>query len=250
MDSYKQELAENLEKYLIGLDDTFKFKCRMCGKCCRDREDILLTTRDLFYIARKLGLTPEETINKYCEMYIGSASRIPIVRLKPKGYGRVCPLLGGDRCIVHDCKPAVCALYPLGRVYVGSAEADAERAARQSGVYYIINPEICGSLKHTYTVRSWLESFNIPVEDAFYLHWAKELSFYVETVRSFEERRAIEPAMNMIWGAVFQSLYLDYDTSLDLMEQFLRNTEHLRLFMEATAEIAEHTLPKKEEDNR
>ena len=35
-------IAENLDSLKIGLDETFKFNCTMCGKCCIDREDILL----------------------------------------------------------------------------------------------------------------------------------------------------------------------------------------------------------------
>ena len=27
----------------MGLDDTFRFHCKACGKCCKNREDVLLT---------------------------------------------------------------------------------------------------------------------------------------------------------------------------------------------------------------
>ena len=33
-------IAENLDSLKIGLDETFKFNCTMCGKCCIDREDM------------------------------------------------------------------------------------------------------------------------------------------------------------------------------------------------------------------
>jgi len=29
----RHELIENLDKYRIGIDDLFTFKCRSCGKC-------------------------------------------------------------------------------------------------------------------------------------------------------------------------------------------------------------------------
>ena len=51
MDDPRMEMVTNLEKYGIGIDDTFAFTCRGCGACCRQREDILLNTRDLFRIA-------------------------------------------------------------------------------------------------------------------------------------------------------------------------------------------------------
>jgi len=111
MSDQRYEIIKNFEKYSIGLDDVFAFKCRSCGKCCRNREDIMLTSRDVYNIATALNLTHEQVIEKYCEVYIGRDSRIPIVRLMPKGVNNVCPLLAGNRCSVHSLKPAVCAIY-------------------------------------------------------------------------------------------------------------------------------------------
>jgi len=121
--NFRQELVENLDKYLIGLDDTFAFKCRRCGKCCKNREDILLNARDLYNIAVKLNLSIHKIVETYCDVYIGDTSRIPVVRLKPRGANKACPLLNGDHCSVHDSKPSVCALFPLGRVALNDKDA-------------------------------------------------------------------------------------------------------------------------------
>ena len=32
------EIAENLDKMKIGVDETFEFGCRACGKCCRKNQ--------------------------------------------------------------------------------------------------------------------------------------------------------------------------------------------------------------------
>lgn len=55
MNSIK-ELKEQLGYEEIGLDDTFTFHCTQCGKCCIHREDILLSPKDLFHIAKNLEL--------------------------------------------------------------------------------------------------------------------------------------------------------------------------------------------------
>ena len=55
----RHELIENLDKYRIGIDDVFAFKCRSCGNCCRNREDIMLNSRDVYNLATAL-----ETTNK------------------------------------------------------------------------------------------------------------------------------------------------------------------------------------------
>ena len=45
MDPRLKTIAENLDSWKLGLDDSFQFHCTACGKCCIDREDILLTPR-------------------------------------------------------------------------------------------------------------------------------------------------------------------------------------------------------------
>jgi hypothetical protein len=85
----------NVEKLLslpkLGKDDTFTFGCNRCGKCCRNREDILLTPLDLFKIARYLNKSIQEVMQEYCESYEGSGSKIPVVRIKPREYRLTCP---------------------------------------------------------------------------------------------------------------------------------------------------------------
>ena len=121
MNSIK-ELKEQLGYEEIGLDDTFTFHCTQCGKCCIHREDILLSPKDLFNIAKKFQITPAEALEQYCETYIGCNSRFPIVRLRPQGSVKRCPLLKDQKCLVHDVKPTVCAMFPIGRYLTLSAD--------------------------------------------------------------------------------------------------------------------------------
>ena len=63
---------------IVGLDDSFEFRCTECGKCCTNREDILLTPRDLFRAAKELNMTVMDFFSEYCEKYIGDNSRLPL----------------------------------------------------------------------------------------------------------------------------------------------------------------------------
>ena len=123
MNSIK-ELKEQLGYEEIGLDDIFVFHCTQCGKCCIHREDILLSPKDLFNIAKKFQITPENALEQYCETYIGSNSRFPVVRLKPQGSVKRCPLLKDRKCLVHDVKPTVCAMFPIGRYLALPADSN------------------------------------------------------------------------------------------------------------------------------
>ena len=85
MDKRLQYIAENLDTMTVGVDEPFKFHCDMCGKCCINREDILLNAKDIYNMSKELQMEPVDMFKKYCETYIGESSRIPIVRIKPRG---------------------------------------------------------------------------------------------------------------------------------------------------------------------
>ena len=72
---------EDLKQSLLDLDSEFRFKCRRCGKCCKNQNTIILNPRDIFRIARKQARTMSAVIDDYTEVYIGPDSRIPIVHL-------------------------------------------------------------------------------------------------------------------------------------------------------------------------
>jgi len=228
MDKRMQEILENFEKNSLGLDDTFQFKCRECGKCCKNREDILLTARDLYNIARELGRTTEYVVERYCEIYIGSGSRMPIVRLRPTGPEKACPLLRDKKCIVHRSKPVVCALFPLGRA-TGMQIADngTEKPERFLPRYFV-QPATCGTQERTHTVRSWLEYFGIPVEDEFYELWTEAVTFIAEFFHSIEAKEGTGKAVKILWNITISELYINYDPSKEIIPQFRVNMEKLR----------------------
>ena len=225
MDEYKHEIVTNFEKYSIGLDDLFAFKCRSCGKCCRDREDILLNSRDVYNIAKALSLTHKQVVEKYGDVFVGKDSRIPIVRLMPKGTNKVCPLLAGNRCSVHSLKPAVCATFPIGRVIASEdAPTDMGLGNNPNEIKYIFNGATCGSRRKKQTVRAWLELFGIPTDDHFFIKWNDIVFKLMAAIHKYEGKSGVtDRAMEMMWGGIFSALYIDYDTSMEFYPQFEAN---------------------------
>ncbi len=91
MNTRMEEIMNAIEYNKLTADDPFRFHCTQCGKCCINREDILLTPLDLFRIANELKLSLKEFIDQYCELYIGPDSHFPIIRLKPRGSCQAVP---------------------------------------------------------------------------------------------------------------------------------------------------------------
>ena len=162
-----------------------------------------------------------EVVDAYTETYISRNSCIPIVHLLSNGPKGACPLLSADgRCSVHDCKPTVCALFPLGRVAINRTDDQASGEGEMPTIKYILNDHSCGSAKKVNTVRSWLAKFGIPEQDEFYLLWNKVRMSLTPAVMKLEEEKVSEPVLEMLWGVIYETLYLHYDTSQEFMPQF------------------------------
>lgn len=222
MDERLKDIVNNFEQLLIGVDDPFKFHCTMCGKCCYHREDILLNPKDIYNISKELGLTPQEMIEQYCETYIGGDSRMPIVRLKPRGTVQRCPLLKNHKCSVHKAKPAVCAMYPIGRCLKMDEKTIKDITA--DDILYIFQHPGCGDERETHTVREWLESFGMSVKDEFFIEWQKVVTELCMIFRKVE--KMLSPnTMMMVWQSAYVGLYLHYDMAADFMPQFTENAK-------------------------
>ena len=220
------ELFRDLESMTIGLDDTFKFHCDQCGKCCTHREDIILSPMDIFKMAKELKMTPVEFYHEYCVFNIGEHTRMPIVRLASEGKDTHCVLLKNHRCSVHKVKPAVCAMFPLGR-YISFEKDDYNaESIDTSKVKYLLQPPECGDESETHTVREWLSGFDIKLEDEAFVQWQKAISRFSSKFKELEKKQDMLTMME-IWFVVRVSLYLQYDTSKEFLPQFNYNVENL-----------------------
>ena len=241
MDNRLKEIAENYDEMKIGLDDEFRFRCTMCGKCCRNRHDILLNPYDLFRLSVGLDMKPLEICKRYCHVYAGETSRIPIVRLLPVGVDERCPFLLGNRCSVNSFKPNVCALFPLGRAIRCSADS-----AEQNQCDYLLQPINCGDKRKTHTVRQWLAGANIPVEDSIFLRWnhlIADVSPRMTALEKLSDSQLMVKALEF----VFDKLYLSYDLTKGFEEQFKKASKKVVKNLDAFLAVAEKFLGRKSE---
>lgn len=228
------ELVENMDRMSIGLDDEFEFGCRMCGKCCTNRTDIMLNPMDMYNIAKELNKRTDEILDEYCESYIGQTSKIPIVRLRAVGYDKHCPLLSGKKCSVHKAKPTVCALFPLARAFKIDSEGG---KAVPNDVIYLLQESGCPANKEKHTVRQWLTDFGIPLEDQYHADWTNLINDLSLRCQELEKMLGGNE-MNTVYNLVTIAVYLNYDTGLEFEMQFNDNRAHVIEFLDAVIEEA------------
>ena len=217
----KAKINRKREPIMLTSEDSFDFQCTQCGKCCRNREDVLLTGPDIYRVSKELGMKPKEFIKRYCEIYIGDTSRVPICRLKPVSADKHCPLLDSNQCSVHNAKPTVCALFPLARVWDKSGDAK-----------YYVNATQGHTGGKRYKISEWLERCNLPVEDEAGKLWNEMLMFCVSFMLDNEEK--MEPDVKQqMWNMMLQIMYLSYHHEIPLVE-----------LMRAFCDSMKDTLPR------
>lgn len=126
--------------------------------------------------------------------------------------------------MIHDAKPAVCAMFPLGRaIRIDKEDAEKDELPPMK-VEYIINPIDCGDFSETHTVKDWLESFGIPLEDEYFLKWQKTISMLSPRIQKLE-KELDDNLMDKIISVMYIKLYLDYDLGIDFYPQFVKNAD-------------------------
>lgn len=233
----RKEIASYPERYRIGVGDTFTFHCTECGRCCENREDILLSAKDLYRIAKEMNASPMEIVKGYCEVYIGHSSHLPIIRLLPVGIRKSCPFLSGHRCSIHKVKPAVCALYPLGRGMVIS-KGENELEGKSKEIQYVFLDPTCGDKSESHTVRDYLNMFGIPEEDPYFIQWTQmlvKLSMFI----SKHEKDFDHNILSTVQTEILKILYLNYDITKDFVLQFEENISVAERLLEALTILEE-----------
>jgi Fe-S-cluster containining protein len=227
MKDQKTNLHEFLEDIEAGIikklnnEDKFKFTCTVCGECCRNRDnEITVFPYEMFNLCKALNMKSQEVVEKHCKFYVGDNSGIPYftIRFKEVGTGdnsyTVCSLLrkqdGVFKCMVHEYKPLVCALYPLGRLYNKNTKE----------VNYFLQPIVCNAkLEDEHTLSSWLEQSRINDTEQLF----SDFNIFISRVTHifkfreyFDNDKISDKSKNMFCNLYVSILYGDLQDSKDI----------------------------------
>ena len=214
-------------------DSVFSFQCAGCGGCCRHREDIVLSGYDLYRLSRRLGLPPRLTARTFCRIYLGAVSRLPVLRLAPvREEHNNCPFLTENCCAVHEARPLVCALYPLG-----------QEISPDGRVRYYFQSTQCGGQVYRASLADYLAGQGIKEREPLDVRWAQccmeleqqapgwEASFHPVILRRFQAK-------------LCQALYYRYSLARPWLMQLEENLTWLRQERAKLEQMQQHIHQK------
>ena len=119
--------------------------CEGCSHCCHGMgESLELDPYDFLRLARGLRKKPEELLTFAADLHVDDGLIVPFMKMS--GDSEACTFLGPDgRCTIHEFRPDICRLFPLGRVY------------DETGIRYILQSRECiCENRREIPVRDWV----------------------------------------------------------------------------------------------
>lgn len=168
-------LDEISDGRLYELNDMVKADCndcKGCSACCQGMgESIVLDPLDLFRITKKTGKSFEELMKDHIELHVVDGTILP--NLKMNTEKDCCSFLNVEgRCSIHDARPGICRLFPLGRFY------------EDHGFKYFIQVHECPKENKTKVkVKKWIATDNPKKYEEFIVSWHFLLKDFQEKMK-------------------------------------------------------------------
>lgn len=139
----------------IGCND-----CKGCHSCCQGMGDsVVLTPYDLHILSVKLDKPVDALFGEWVQLTIVDGLLQPSMAMN--GVGERCHGLDAQgRCRIHEFRPSICRLFPLGRQYT------------ENGIHYFVLEDACPAAGKTKVkIAKWVERPEFKEHEAFLVQW-------------------------------------------------------------------------------
>lgn len=203
-------LEEISDGRLYGIRDMVKADChgcRGCSKCCQGMgNSVVLDPYDICRLQSGLHRSFAQLLQEgRLELHVVDGCILP--NLSMSGEGERCTFLGADgRCSIHESRPGICRLFPLGRYY---ADGDFK--------YFLQTGECSEKNRTKVRVGRWIDTPDLEKNHDFICAWHALLKALEKAVAGREDG-AQAKALNMeLLNAFF---FAAYDEDRDFYGQF------------------------------
>lgn len=189
--------------------------CEGCSTCCRNMgQSIIVTPYDVYQLTIHLKKSFEELLNEFIELHVEDGLILPNIKMNDDGVQVQCGFLNEEgRCSIHEFRPGLCRLFPLGRDY------------RNGTFQYFLVEGACDkdrncrpSQKSKVKISSWLNEVSLKKNEAFITDWhyfVREMQGILSSLEPGDDQAKV---INM---AILQNAFMiPYDSQIDFYEQY------------------------------
>lgn len=210
-------LAEISDGKLYGLNDMVRADCgdcKDCHACCQGMGDsVVLDPFDVYRIGKKLNCTAESLLRDKLKLQVVDGIVLP--GLNMDGPDERCGFLSSKgRCTIHDARPGICRLFPLGRLY------------EEEGCKYFLQIHECKNEKRSkIKVKKWIDTPELKKYEACIWSWHCLLK---------ELQDLMNEAMDEVYSkrvsmTVLQTFYLQpYKAERDFYDSFYERVKKVK----------------------
>ncbi len=156
-------LEEISDGRLYNINDLANLSCNGCkgsASCCHGMgNSIVLDPYDIFRLTKNLNITFEQLLAGKIELNVVDGIILP--NLKMSGNLESCAFLNErGRCSIHEARPGICRIFPLGRYY-----------ENHSFTYFLQVNECKNSSSTKMKVGNWIDTKDIEENEQFITSW-------------------------------------------------------------------------------
>lgn len=214
------DINEISDGKLYELNDMVKadcHDCEGCSACCHGMgSSIVLDPMDIYRMVLGTGKSVPELLGGYLELNVVDGIVLPNLLLE--GEKESCRFLDGQgRCSIHNFRPGICRLFPLGRIY------------QDGEVKYFLQVHECKKENRTkIKVKKWLGIPESEKYEKFVVDWHYFLNDMEEQIKEKQDDTFHKTITMQILNLFYMS---PYDLNEDFYQQFYLRLQEAKAWL-------------------
>ena len=182
--------------------------CKGCSACCHGMgSSIVLDPLDVHRLMSHFQTRFEVLLEDKIELNIVDGVILPNLKMNTQAEGEPCVFLDAEgRCSIHEDRPGICRIFPLGRVY------------EDNSFSYILQIHECQKENRSKVkVSKWIDTPDLKKNQQFITDW----HYFLKAAQARLAAGGEEELIKRIVMQILQYFYIEpYHTDCDFYEQF------------------------------
>lgn len=192
--------------------------CKGCSACCQGMgQSIMLDPLDIYHLTVGLNTSFEQLLAEAIELNVVDGVILP--NLKMSGERDACFFLDKEgRCSIHEFRPGICRLFPLGRFY-----------ENHDFKYFLQIHECKNPNKTKVKVKKWIDTPKIQENKKYVIDW----HYFIDNVQNKIAQISDDNLIKKIDLFILQHFFIErYIETEDFYEQFNSRLEKAKKIIE------------------